>query len=50
MRKKLTRAEDQILNGLKKLEGEIDRELIAVLKKLKTLEQTQQLLLEKNLI
>jgi hypothetical protein len=49
MRKKLTRAEDQILNGLKKLEVEVDRELIAILKKIKALE-TRQLLLEKNLM
>jgi hypothetical protein len=49
MRKKLTMAEDQILNGLKKLEG-VDRELIAVLKKIKTLDETRQLLLEKNLM
>jgi hypothetical protein len=43
-------AEEQILNGLKKLEVEVDRELIAILKKLGALEEIQQLLLEKNLI
>jgi len=48
MRKKLTRAEDQILNGLKKLEG-VDQELIAIIK-IKTLDETRQLLLEKNLM
>lgn len=42
-------AEDQILNGLKKLEG-VDRELIAILKKIKALDETRQLLLEKNLM
>jgi hypothetical protein len=50
MRKKLTRAEEQILNGLKKLEVEMDRELIAILKKLNALEEIHQLLLQKNLI
>jgi len=49
MRKKLTSAEDQILNGLKRLEG-VDRELIDILKKIKTLDETRQLLLKKNLI
>jgi hypothetical protein len=50
MRKKLTTAEEQILNGLKRLEEEVDRELIYILKKLWTLEEIQQLLLEKNLV
>jgi len=49
MRKKLTSAEDQILNGLKKLEG-VDRELIDILKKIKIHDETRQLLVRKNLI
>lgn len=49
MRKKLTNDEYQVLNCLKRLELEVDRELIAIVKELIVLEETRQMLVENLL-